>query len=50
MNKRIVPILAIVLSSLSSFGQKIVGMVLNGDSTWHNGCTVVLSNFTIKKL
>jgi Carboxypeptidase regulatory-like domain len=50
VNKRIVTILAIILSSLSGFAQKIVGSVLNGDSARLGGCTITLTNISIKKI
>ncbi len=50
MNKRIVTILAIILSSLSGFAQKIVGVVLNEDSSKLEGCTITLTNIATKKI
>jgi iron complex outermembrane recepter protein len=49
VNKRIVTILIIILSSLSGFAQKIVGIVLNEDSAKLGGCTITLSNISTKK-
>jgi iron complex outermembrane recepter protein len=50
VNKRIVIILAIILSSLSGFAQKIVGIVLNEDSSKLAGCTISLTNISTKKI
>jgi iron complex outermembrane recepter protein len=50
VNKRIVTILAIVLSSLSGFAQKIVGVVLNEDSARLANCTVTLTNIATKNI
>jgi iron complex outermembrane recepter protein len=50
VNKRIVIILAIILSSLSGFAQKIVGIVLNEDYGKLAGCTISLTDISTKKI
>jgi iron complex outermembrane recepter protein len=50
VNKRIVILLAVILSSLSGFAQKIVGIVLNEDSSKLVGCTISLINISNKKI
>jgi iron complex outermembrane recepter protein len=50
VNKKILTILAIVLSSFTGFAQKISGIVLNDDSTKIGGCTISLNNSRTKKI
>ncbi len=50
VNKRIITILAIVLSSLSGFTQKITGVVISEDSTKLGSCTISLTNISTKKI
>ncbi len=50
VNNRIIAILALILSSLSGFAQKIEGIVLNEDSARLGNCTLTLTNISTKKI
>jgi iron complex outermembrane recepter protein len=50
VNKKLLTILSIVLCSLNSAAQKIVGTITNEDSTKIGACTVTLINTSTKKM
>jgi iron complex outermembrane recepter protein len=50
VNKKLLTILLIVLCSLNSAAQKIVGTITNEDSTKISACTVTLTNISTKKM
>lgn len=50
VNKKILTILAIVLSSFTGFAQKIQGVVISEDSTKIASCTISLANIYTKKI